>query len=222
MGVWRKPQNIFNKGPLNLHEHAFWKKKNRWLKRLDFCRLPTMLNPKVPVVGRLVSPVSFPTSLEKLSSELCVYCLAHLLHILVQQEYLPVLRKLQDTKNMSMLFTMTNNKRVKKRVAKDKSCIRHRCSHSKNIKQLPILALFLYLQEEVFQEFIHPNLSKLLTLVLNTCVMVLMTSVSFVGWKSKQLITGQRRKYEFKTLLLQCRCSFSEGWFQLRWIDATE
>lgn len=181
-----------------------------------------MLNPKVPVVRRLVSPVLFPTSLEKLSSELCVYCLAHLLHILVQQEYLPVLRKLQDTNNMSMLFTMTNNKRVKKRVAKDKSCIRHRCSHSKNIKQLPILALFLYLQEEVFQEFIHPNLSKLLTLVLNTCVMVLMTSVSFVGWKSKQLITGQRRKYEFKTLLLQCRCSFSEGWFQLRWIDATE
>ena len=82
---------------------------------------------------------------------------------------------------MSMLFTMTNNKRVKKRVAKDKSSIRHRCSHSKNIEQLPILALFLYLQEEVFQEFIHPNLSKLLTLVLNTCVMVLMTSVSFVG-----------------------------------------
>lgn len=78
---------------------------------------------------------------------------------------------------MSMLFTMTNNKRVKRTVAKDKSCIIHRCSHSKHIEQLPILALLLYLQAEVFQEFIHPNLSKLLTLVLNTSVMVLMTSV---------------------------------------------
>ena len=77
-----------------------------------------MLNPKVPVVGRLVSPVLFPTSLEKLSFELCVYCLAHLLHILVQQEYLQVLRKLQDTNNMSMWFTMTNDKRVKKELPK--------------------------------------------------------------------------------------------------------